>query len=121
MAQYQPDVTDGDVERVLNRDYPPEVHDDIRETIRGLEVREKTRVVLACLKVANGDIKKLKGELGDASGYYREIISNAEYPNYTRVMFRIDRLPPEEKDRIFEKDKAQYLEWLHREARKEGS
>ena len=56
----------------------------------------------------------MRGELANAGGWYREIISEAEYPNSTRVMFRIDRLSPEEQARIIEKDKQQYLAWLHR-------
>jgi hypothetical protein len=51
--------------------------------------------------------------LADADGWWREIISEAEYPNYTRKMFRIDRLSADEKERIIEKDKSQYLQWLH--------
>jgi hypothetical protein len=42
-----------------------------------------------------------------------EIISEAEYPNYTKKMFRIDRLSAEERERIIEKDKIQYLKWLN--------
>ena len=45
MPQYVPDVTEADIERVLLRDYAPEVHDTIREMIRGIEMREKARVV----------------------------------------------------------------------------
>lgn len=114
--QYTPDVTEADVERIIRRDYPAEAHDTIREMVRGVTVREKPRVILSCLKNAKGDLQKLKGELTNADGWYREIISEAEYPNYTKVMFRIDRLPPGEEERIIEKDKAQYLKWLHAEA-----
>lgn len=31
-----------------------------------------------------------------------------------RKMFRIDKLPAEERARIIEKDKSQYLQWFHR-------
>jgi hypothetical protein len=117
MSQYVPDVTEEDVERIVRRDYPPDVQAAVREMIRKVEVREKPRVILSCLKVAQGDLKRLEGELHDASGWYREIISEAEYPGYTKVWFRIDRLPAEEVDRIIEKDKKQYLEWLHRDRR----
>ena len=116
MPQYAPeDVTDADIERIIVRDYPPDQHAKIRELIQGIEVREKPRVMLACLKNGRGDFKKLEGELANASGWYREIILEAEYPNYSKKMFRIDRLTPEEKERIFEADKAQYLAWLSRE------
>lgn len=112
MAQYVPDVSEGDIERIVRRDFSAEAHGAIHEMIRGVEVREKTRVVLACLKNANGSFEKLKGELTNAGGYWREIIGEAEYPNYTKKMFRIDKLSADEKQRIIEKDKNQYLTWL---------
>ena len=114
MGQYTPDVTDEDVERIVRRDYPQDVHDFIFEMIRGIEVIEKARVVLACLKVGQGDVKKAEGELANASGWWREIILAAEYPNYAKIMFRVERLPREEVDRVIEKDKTQYLAWLNR-------
>jgi hypothetical protein len=64
--------------------------------------------------MANGNVEKLRGDLSNASGWWREIIGEAEYPNYTKKMFRIDRLSAAEQNRIIEKDKAQYLAWRHR-------
>lgn len=113
MEQYHPTVSDIDIERIVRRDYPSDLHASIHEMIRGIDVREKARVIVACLKNANGDFQKLKGELANAEGWWREIISEAEYPNYTRKMFRIDRLSATEQERIIEKDKNQYLTWLH--------
>ena len=113
MSQYVPEgVTDADIERIIARDYPPDKHAEIRELIRDIEVWEKPRVMLACLKNGGGDFAKLKGELANASGWWREILSEAEYPNYMKKMFRIDRLSPEERERISEADKAQYLKWF---------
>jgi hypothetical protein len=114
MSQFIPEVGEQDVERVLARDFPVEHQQEIREMIQGVEVREKHRVVLACMKNAGGDVQKLKGNLHEASGYYREIISEAEYPFYTKKMFRIDKLTEREKAEIIEKDKQQYLHWLNR-------
>ncbi|HET9251450.1 MAG TPA: hypothetical protein VFP58_04975 [Candidatus Eisenbacteria bacterium] len=114
MPQYHPDVTEADIERIVRRDYPPALHGEIHEAIRAVEVREKTRVVMACLKVSAGNFESLKGNLHNASGWWREIISDAEYPHYTKKMFYIERLSEEEQERIIEKDKAQYLDWLHR-------
>jgi transposase-like protein len=45
--------------------------------IRDVEVREKPRVILACLKNANGNLEKLQAELANAAGYWREIIGEA--------------------------------------------
>jgi len=114
MGQYVPNVSDADIERIVRRDYPPELHGVIQQMMGGIEVREKPRVIMACLKNANGDFAKLKGDLANASGWWREIISDAEYPNYTRQWFRINKLSEEEQQRIIEKDKNQYLAWLRR-------
>lgn len=114
MSQYHPSVSDQDVERIVRRDYPDELHSAIRQLIQAVEVREKPRVVLACLKVANRSFPMLKAQLADAAGWWREIISEAEYPNYTKKMFRIERLSADEQERIIERDKNQYLQWLHR-------
>lgn len=77
-AQYVPDVSERDVQRVVERDFPADAHDAIHEIIRGVEVREKARVVLACLKNAKGSLEKLRGELANASGYWREILCYAD-------------------------------------------
>lgn len=114
MAQYVPTVSESDIERIVRRDYSSEVHPAIHEMIQGVEVIEKARVILACLKNSNGNFQKLEGELKNASGWWREIILEAEYPNYAKKMFRIDRLPATERERIIEKDKNQYLAWLHK-------
>jgi len=115
MEQFVPNVSESDVERIIQRDFPLEEQKPIRELIRQVEVREKPRVVLACLKNSNGDSTKLKYYLAEASGYYREHIGEAEYPNYIKKMFHIDKLSEAERSSIFEKDKNQYLAWLHRE------
>jgi hypothetical protein len=71
MAQYVPSVSESDIERIVRRDYPSDLHAFIHEAIRGIEVREKPRVIMACLKNANGDFEKLQGELSNASGWWR--------------------------------------------------
>jgi hypothetical protein len=114
MEQFIPQVTQEDVERVLQRDFPAEHWQELREMIQRVQVRGKDRVMLACMKAAGGDVHKLKGNLNEAEGYWREIISEAEYPFYTKKMFRIDKLTEREKSDIIEKDKKQYLDWLNR-------
>ena len=114
MEQFTPTVSEADVERVIRRDLPPETHEEIRAIIRQVEVIEKSRVILACLKCAGGNIEKLKGNLAEASGYYREILGEAEYPNWIKKMFHIEKLSEDERNKIIEKDRDQYLTWLNR-------
>src|SRR5262245_32321317 len=112
--QPTPSVTEEDVERVVRRDYPAHFRDAIFALIAKVEVREKPRVVLACLKIAGGDMERLRGELANADGYYREILSDAEYPLASKRWSRIQSLPEAEVRAIFDKDWRQYSEWLNR-------
>jgi hypothetical protein len=105
-----------DVERVVRRDYPPSSVPDILLQINATDVREKARVVLACLKVANGDTRRLEGALQDAPGYYREILSEAEYPLATTRWSRMKELSDKERSSVYERDWKQYIAWLGRAA-----
>jgi len=69
---------------------------EILQLIATVTVREKPRVVLACLKIANGDLDRLRANLADASGYYRELLSEAEYPLATKRWSRIHSMHEDE-------------------------
>ena len=73
VRQPTPSVTEHDVERIVRRDYPATVAAEVLELIATASVREKPRVVLACLKIASGNLDRLKANLASASGYYRDI------------------------------------------------
>ena len=113
--QPTPTVDDRDVERIVRRDYPAEAVNSIFELIAAVEVREKPRVVLACLKLANGNLDRLRGELANASGYYREILSEAEYPLASKRWSRMKSMAEDEVRAIYDKDWRQYSEWLNRD------
>ena len=113
--QPTPSVTESDVVRIVRRDYPADAVAGILELIATVDVREKPRVVLACLKIADGDLEKLRSNLADASGYYREILSEAEYPLATKRWFRVHSLSEDEVRSIYDKDWRQYSDWLARE------
>lgn len=72
------------------------------------------RVQLAVLKVANGNVQKLRACLDSAKQDYRDILVAAEYPAYSRIGFRIRELPENERRRIINEDWRQYEEWLKR-------
>ena len=103
-TQPTPDVTGADVERVVRRDFPA---DRVATVLAMLEEygvekwqRESHRVRLAVLKLAAGSLKRLRQELECAKHDYREVLGPAEYPGYTRRMFRIDTLPPDYPPRL---------------------
>jgi hypothetical protein len=114
VSQPTPSVTDQDVHRIVRRDYPATALEEIFALIAQVDVREKPRVILGCLKIAAGNLDRLRGELANASGWYREILSEAEYPLATKRWSRIASLPQHEVQAIFDKDWRQYCEWLER-------
>lgn len=116
VEQFIPQVYEGDVLRVVYRDFPLDQHTQVLELIEDCEMKHTVRIMLACLKNANGTLARLKQQLADAGGYWREIISQAEYPNYSKKQFRIinGRISEQEQRAIVELDKSQYLEWLNR-------
>jgi hypothetical protein len=52
----------------------------------------------------------------NASGWYREILSDAEYPLATKRLFRLDALSDQERSSIYQRDWNQYVAWLGRDA-----
>ncbi len=54
MDQFVPEVNQQDVERVLQRDFPREHWQELRELMERVETRERDRVILACMKSAGG-------------------------------------------------------------------
>jgi hypothetical protein len=71
--------------------------------------REPTRVQLAALKVANGNVQRLRACIDSAK---RDALAAAEYPAYCKIGFRVRELPAEERRRIIDGDWQQYDEWL---------
>lgn len=118
MNQHIPTVDRADVERIVTRDFPPELRAQVLLALSayGTESyqREPHRIHLNILKLAGGDLARVVQETESAGCDYRDTILSAEYPNYRRKMFHIDGLPQLERDRIIEADKQQYKAWLHR-------
>lgn len=118
MDQHIPTVDRADVERIVARDFPAELRPQVLQALAayGTESyqREPHRVHLDILKLAGSDLARVVQETENAGCDYRDTILSAEYPNYGRKMFHIDKLPQVERDRIIEADKQQYEAWLHR-------
>jgi hypothetical protein len=118
ITQPSPTVTGADVERIVRRDFPAdrtvEVLAMLDEYGKEAWQREPHRVRLAALKLAGGDIKRLRHEIEGAKCDYRDVLGPAEYPSYTKLMFRIGELAQDEQQRIIDADWRQYQDWLTR-------
>jgi len=117
-AQPTPTVTRADVERVVRRDFPvdrvPEVFAVLDEYGKETWQPDPNRVRLAALKLAEGSIERLRYQIEGAMCDYRDVLAPAEYPEYSKLMFRIRNLPQDEQRRIIDADWKQYQDWLTR-------
>lgn len=118
MAGHVPKVTELDVRRIICRDFPSEVTEYV---LRKLELygceswhREKHRVHLAILKIANGDLGKVERNIAVAVIDYRDVLAEAEYPEQYRLGFvGMDTTSPSQLMEIEQRDWKQYQEWLN--------
>ena len=117
-SQPTPTVTAVDVERIVRRDFPAdhtvEVLAMLDEYGRETWQREPHRVRLAALKLAAGDLKRLRYEIESAKRDYRDVLAPAEYPGYAKLVFRSEELTQDEQQRIIDADWRQYQDWLAR-------
>jgi hypothetical protein len=107
------------VERIVRRDFPPELFERVINILNGsgaeMRQRQSPRVQLAVLKLANGSMEKLLYQTEAAKIDYRDVLCAAEYPSYSEKVFGIKSLPVEEQQRIIESDWEQYESWLKRD------
>ena len=114
--QPHPSVTRGDVERIVRRDFPTDREAEILAMLNeyGTEDwhREADRVHLAILKLSAGRFERLRAQVEAAKADYRDVLGPAEYPGYSKRMFRIASLPSDEQQKIIDADWKQYQDWF---------
>ena len=118
-AQPTPTVTNRDVERILQRDFPADQVTEVRAILEayGRERwhREVPRVRVAALKLAAGSVERLRHEVERAKDDYRDELAYAEYPGYfQRVPRGPGQLPADEAQRVIDADWKQYQDWFTR-------
>ena len=116
-SQPTPKVTADDASRIIRRDFPAESFAAVAAILSeyGSEKwqREQDRVLLAALKMSDGDLDMLRTQVRAAKLDYRDVLSAAEYPEYTKTgVFRVGKLPLKEQRRIIDSDWRQYHQWL---------
>src|SRR5262245_27783776 len=73
--------------------------------------RERERVQIAILKLANGNLEELPRLIQVAKRDYRDVLASAEYPEaMRRDTWSIE--DAREREKIRERDLRQYVEWL---------
>ena len=113
MQQPVPNVSRADVERIVSREYP------IPERGRALAILDEyqseggdpSRVQLAVLKLAAGDVAALRRGIETAKRDYRDVLACAEYPRYSREI-GFDDVPESVRQAVIDEDWRQYETWL---------
>ena len=115
-VQPVPHVTAADIERVVRRDFPEAQVPDVLAMLAeyGTEIwhKEKERVRLAALKLASGDLAKLRSTINRAKLDYRDVLAPAEYPKFMQEGMRFRRLRSRDRELIYTDDWQQYERWL---------
>jgi len=118
MNQPIPAVTENDVIRIIQRDFPAKRFEAVMSILNeyGTEnwQRSVNRVRLAVLKLAGGDLQALRREIDVAKSDYRDVLASAEYPEYLQKVSPSGGLAEEERERIIRADWTQYQSWLNR-------
>ncbi|MGA2542593.1 MAG: hypothetical protein ABSG78_13670 [Verrucomicrobiota bacterium] len=116
VGQPHPKVTSKHVERIVRRDFPAEQFSEVMAALSeyGKESyeNEADRVRLAILKLARGKLDLLQQALKTAKTDYRDVITWAEYPGYSK-RWDTYKLPAAEKQQIIDQDWQQYLAWAN--------
>lgn len=105
------------MERIIRRDFSEKQFDAVKAVLNeyGMErwERELSRVYLAALKLANGNLEELKAQVKMAKSDYRDVLGAAVYPERFRsAAFR--ELSVKEQQRIIDSDWTQYKISLER-------
>ena len=113
-----PNVTSADVERVVRREFPADRIGEVLSTLREYGTqswqRDPDRVRLAALKLAAGNVARLRDQIESAKYDYRDVLAAAEYPGYCQRVFWPGLLSPQEEQQVIEADWKQYQDWLAR-------
>jgi len=116
ISQPVPAVTSQDVERIVARDFPAESAPTVAAILTEYGAddahRDHDRVRLAALKLAAGDIERLRAAIETARRDFRDVLALAEYPEYSRLVRPSAGLSQAERQRIVDADWRQYSEWL---------
>lgn len=117
-TQPAPKVSRSDVLRVVRRDFRGVPETEVVAVLDRYGTsdwqRERNRVQLAVLKLANGDLEALRQHTDIACSDYRDVLAAAEYPAYSQHSWSTP-LAPGERAKTFEADWNQYQTWLQRE------
>ncbi len=139
-----PRITNDDIKRIIERDFPKNEKDRVIKTLNRyksesekgrnrlhaaiLKISDRViktlnryksesekganRVHAAILKIADGSLEKVEKYVEVAIIDYRDVLSWAEYPSYSKNLF--ENVSYEKKKQRNDDDWQQYNEWLNK-------
>ena len=117
-SQPIPDVSEADVQHILLRDYPADMHDEAMVELTRLggssSVHKEPRIYLAVLKLANGSLEQLKLCVDAAVRDYRDVLMEAEYLRVANHAYVMERWSRDEQQVLIDADWEEYKRWLGR-------
>ena len=111
------DVSPEDVSRIIRRDFANYDSKIVLEILNGYSSDPAAaRVHLACLKLSQGNIEKLRKWIELSRIDFRDVLSLAEYARFYEIdVAGVGRLTRQEVSKLRSLDWNQYQEWLNRE------
>jgi hypothetical protein len=117
-VQPVPQVRAADIERVVRREFTaahvPEALAVLAEYGPATWHREPLRVRLAALKLAEGNLEKLRMAIDRAKRDYRDVLAPAEYPTFIQSSNRRGRSHSQDRQQVYIDDWQQYERWLRK-------
>jgi hypothetical protein len=114
MRQPIPEVCYEDVERIVRRDFPVSQFDTVIGILDEYDEtkgsHQRFRVEVATLKLAHGNLHALRAQVTAACEDWRDVVSSAEYPEYSRRAG--EKLSLTQRNHVVEADWKQYQSWL---------
>ena len=109
-------ISKKDIQKIIERDYPPGNEEEIVGILcqyNSNNETDKFRVWAALLKLSDGKIEILKEKIEIAKTDCRDILAVAEYPEYSeKVGFESEKFSEKELNHIIKSDWNQYQNWL---------
>lgn len=117
MVDFVPQVDESDLQRIVARDFIPELRTKVLETLNSEGMKYWPsgihRISLAVLKVANGNIDEVERQLRVARNDPRDVIAAAEYPRFYRLGFvGVEQLSSQDREQLKSDDWNEYQKWL---------
>ncbi len=110
-------ISDADVERIVRRDFAPHEASTVLEALseygRQEWHRDAPRVRVAILKLADGNLSRLRSAVKTSIRDARDVLSHAEHPRYVAEISEAET-DPKKIAMVTESDSGQYRAWLER-------